>query len=978
MLRLLGEVVLDGTGPVPGRARRVLLATLALARPAPVSVDGLVDAVWGGDPPAHPVAALHNQVSRLRSSLPTGIAVTATPEGYRLDAVDDLVDAARLEGALARAAALPPGHRLPVVDEALALWRGEPYACLDDPVAAGERERLSRVRAALADVRAEDLVSGGRVLEAVVELEGRLPGDPLRERTVELLMRAYVAAGRRADALAAYRDLHARSVDELGLDPSPALRALHAAVVDDTVEVPRPAGTVRPGREAAAEPPVREPVSQHVRTPVPPPMPPPVPHRPVVRLVGRDGDAALASRLLAGHRSVTLVGPGGVGKTRLAEHVAAAVPDRVVTVAELATAEDPADVDGLVASSLRAAPTAGRTARDRVLATLRHGRHLLLLDNCEHVAAAAADLVDAVLAGTPDVTVLATGREPLDVDGERVVRLDPLPPEEAVRLFADRAASLGLPLPSDERTRERVARVCRAVDGLPLGVELAAARLQAMTLEELVERVDDLLGLLVGGRRSTAARHRSLRGLVEWSVRDLPPVLHRTFVRFAVFAGPVDAATAAGVCGGDATEVRDRLAGLARRSLLVQVREPGRPLRYRCLQTVRAYAQDLLEAGGEAGNARDAHARLVVAAAEAAASLDGSATEPLPALAEVRAAHRHLLAVGDGHEALRLAAALHHPALFRMQAEVYGWVAETAARFGDLDDQHTERVVAAAATGAWQTGDLERARLHAAHAERVAARSSWPDAGGSAAEARADVLLFDGDLDGAAGAWEESVVRSRAGGRDARLLTRLADRAMVAGYLDRLDVVESCLAEARALLPAHESWFTAWVDYAEGEALAGHDPTRALDALDRALAAARRTGADFTTGVAGLTWVGLRVRAGDAVAAGPVLRDLLLRWRRAAAWVQQWITLRTAVELLERLGEHVAAARVLGAVEASGTVGVTGPDAERLHLLGLRLAAALPDAAAHRDAGADLDRDAVVDLVLSRLPAGSDSTATAP
>ncbi|MFC5381132.1 BTAD domain-containing putative transcriptional regulator [Aquipuribacter nitratireducens] len=963
MLRLLGEVLVDGASPVPGRARR-LLATLALARPAAVGVDRLVDVLWGDDHPGNPTAALHNHVSRLRGALPPDVAVVTVPAGYRLEAADDVVDVARFERALGVAGARPPGRRLPELDEALALWRGEPYCDLDDPAALGERERLGRVRDALADLRADDLLAAGRVHEAVAELEGRRARDPLRERTVELLMHAYVAVGRRADALAAYRDLRTRMVEELGLDPSPSLRRLELAVMDDdTSTVPAPVPHPRPETEPDLAP------------------------RSVVRLVGREAETALALRLLREHRLVTLVGPGGVGKTRLAHHLVdeASQPtgghDRTVTVVELAPARTEQEVAELVASTLRVHPGAGRTSTDRVVATLRHDRHLLVLDNCEHVVEAAAHLVDAVLTRTPDVVVLATSREPLDVDGERVVPVAPLPLPVAAWLLDDRAAALGLPLPSGAGTADQVARLCEALDGLPLALELAAARLRSMTLEELLDRVDDLLGLLVGGRRTTASRHRSLRALVEWSVRDLPPDLHRTFTRFAVVAGSVDARTAAAVCGLDVDEAAEQLAELSRRSLVVQERAPGRPLRYRCLQTVSAYGVDLLAAGGDLARTRDAHADLVLTDVARAGSLDGPGppgVDGLPSLAETRAAHRHLLGSGDGPRALALAAGLQHPALFRMQAEVFGWVHATADRFGSLDHPDAERVVAAAATGAWQAGDLARARSLADRAAGIAARSGWPDSGASAAEARADVLLFDGDLDGAAVQWDLSVARTRAAGPSARLVTRLADRAMVAGYRGRLEVVEESLGEARALLPPRDaSWFTAWVDYAEGEALAATDPARSLAALDRALALASTTGAEFTIGVAGLTWAGLQVREGDPAAACGVLRDLLLRWRRAAAWVQQWITLRTAVELLERLDEPVAAAQVLGAVEAAGGVGVTGPDAQRLRTVGERLASVLPDAAEHVRAGARLDPEAVVDLVLERVPAATAPTSSA-
>jgi predicted ATPase/DNA-binding SARP family transcriptional activator len=974
MLRVLGRVGLDGVSPLASRAHRVLLAALALDRPHPVPTDRLAHLVWGQDQPVHPAASLQNHVSRLRKLLPPDVRVVSSPDGYALDCPDDGVDAGRLEQAV-RDSASAAGDRGPGVEpeavlrltaEALALWAGTPYLDLeDDDRATAEAVRLSGLRGVLQERHAESLVAAGRADEAVALLEAERRADPLRERTVELLMRAQVAAGRRSEALQSYQDLRRQVVDELGLDPSPRLRRLHADVVADRLAPPAP--TIPPGPAAPARA-VEAP-------PVPRPRPSVVP-RPASTLFGREADLATARATVRGNRLTTLVGPGGVGKTRLALHLVDSLsedplgPDLRTTLVELAHLRDDQDVADLVASTLGAAHGSGASALDRVVAALQGGRHLLLLDNCEHLVEAAARLVDTVLTRTREVTVVATSREPLHVDGEHVLRLEPLDAAAAVALFTDRATAADASFRLDERTAPVVEQLCRALDGLPLALELAAARAGITGVQEVAAGLDRRFALLDRGRRTVASRHRSLRALVEWSVRDLDPELRTTFARLSVFAGPVEVGPAALVCDEAPDDVASRLADLADRSLLVVDRADD-VVRYGFLETVRLYAADLLAASGEAASAGDRHAAWVLATVEAAVS--GTASHDptggsLDRLAELRVAHRFLVATGDGDRALRLAARLHHLAMFRMQSEVFGWVDETAARFGDLDHPDAEAVLASACIGAWQSGDLVRAHALAARAVSVGERSRHPGAGAAGAGAMADVSLFEGDLARGLAQWERAVRLGSALPPGPRRVLDLADTAMVQSYAHEHERAARTIAQARSLLLPGRSWVSVWLDYAEGESLAETDPERALRLLDGALSGAAETGADFVTGVAGLTWAGLQVRLGRPAAATGVLLGLVRRWRRSGARVQQWITLRTVAEALLGLDDLVGAALVLGALEADAAVGhAAGPDQERLARLRAALLDRSPDTVDLLREGAAMPHEQLVDTVLEHL-----------
>ncbi len=562
---LLGpvEVRVGGTVvPLSSVPQRLVLARLVLARGRVVPVAELVDALWGDTPPANAVGNLHSYVSRLRR-LVGSARLAREPAGYRLRLPDDRVDVIRVERLVADArsvASTDPARAAGMLGEALGLWRGEPLSNLADRLAFGpDVARLAEWRRQVREEWFELRLTAGHAADVLPELEEAVAGDPLRERVHLQLMRALHQAGRTAEALRVADGFRRRLVDDFGLDPGPALGELQRRLLADD-----PALRARPRR---------------------PPQPAPAVYPvPTDRFVGRGRELELVREALRAHRSVTVVGPGGVGKTRLVLELLRGHGDGAPTyVVGLAETPTTADVAVVVAGALglRAAPEGGRTAlADRL------GREpaLLVLDNCEHLLAPAADLVAELLGRCPAVRVLATSRQRLGVAGERVIRLGPLSEADQVELFCDRAALLRADFEVSERTRGLAADVCRLLDGLPLAVELAACREAVFGLPQLRDRLSAGLEVLEparGGDRSTA-----VTATVEWSYRLLDPDAQALLDRLAVCragfpAGALDYFAPAGAGNGAAL-----LAELVDASL-VSCDLTADPPRYRLLETVR-------------------------------------------------------------------------------------------------------------------------------------------------------------------------------------------------------------------------------------------------------------------------------------------------------------------------------------------------------------------------------------------------------
>lgn len=687
---LLGAMQLrvdDAPVTLPGAAERGLLAVLLLSPGRTVAAGSLIDRLWSESAlPADPLNALQLRVSKLRRALAAHDldVVVREASGYHAAVDPDQVDLHRFVGRVraARTAARrdEAGDALALYDEALALWRGDPLADFaGEGWATVEAARLEQLHQAALTERAEAALVVGRPGEVAAELEPLVATDPGQEALAGLLMTALYRAGRQADALEVFARTRRHLDDELGLQPSAALRALHQRILEQDDELAAASST--------AAPPPSAPIGS-LRTPAIGQEADTGPRRtlpvPTLRLIGRDDEIAQLGDALTHQRIVTLVGPGGAGKTSLAmaaAHRLAGHFEQHVHLARLAAVSDPADVPLAVADALGvpldgADPNAAVPAR--LFAYLANRRLLLVLDNCEHVVDAVATLVDAIVGAAGDVTILATSREALAVHGEVQVSVAPLavPPEgtpaehvprfAAAALFVERASAVRASLELSEQNLLALATVCRQLDGMPLALELAAARMSSLSLPDLAERLSDRFGLLTSGPRTAEARQRTLRATVEWSHALLSQPEQRAFRRLAVFHGgwTLDAAEAV-VVGQDiaAGDVFDLLDHLVNRSMVVL--DPGSPSRYRMLETLRQYAAEELGTSGEQEDAAARHAAFFRDfAEEAEQSLRGHGQRA--ALQRLRDEHANLRAAlawlsadpGRVEDGLRLAGSL--------------------------------------------------------------------------------------------------------------------------------------------------------------------------------------------------------------------------------------------------------------------------------------------------------------------------------
>ncbi|MFD4654223.1 BTAD domain-containing putative transcriptional regulator [Kitasatospora sp. NPDC058444] len=609
----------DGTPVAIGGARlRALLTALALRQGRPVPADLLVDEVWEAEPPQDSSAALQTLVGRLRRTIGRD-EVGSGPAGYWLTGpATDLADFQRLTGEGRRA--LDAGDHALAAERlraALALWRGPALADLPDR--GGPAVRLEAQREEVRRHRITADLGLGRAAELIAELAELCERQPLDEPLQLLMIRALHESGRTAEALRHYERTRRALADELGVDPGRGLRSLYA-------ELLAPAPQAAPVSSVSPVPPA-DPAPQEESRPGPDPAPLPTatPQLPrsggnlrgrLTSFVGREDDLAALRAMLTDRRLVTLTGPGGSGKTSLsteagrAEQAAGAWPDGV-WVAELAPLESPDAVPAAVVSALglreivlhstnMVAEVIDKRAEDPVRRLVEHCGHrrmLLVLDNCEHLIQAAADLADVLLAECPGLTVLATSREPLGVPGETVLPVEPLPDPVALRLFAERAAAArpGFDPRSDP---EACAEICRRLDGLPLAIELAAARLRVMTARQIADRLDGRFTLLTAGSRTLLPRQQTLRAVVDWSWDLLGKRERAVLRRLAVFAGGWQLEDAEAVCadgvGVAPGEVADLLLSLVDKSLLVADLDGASLPRYRMLETIHEYATERL------------------------------------------------------------------------------------------------------------------------------------------------------------------------------------------------------------------------------------------------------------------------------------------------------------------------------------------------------------------------------------------------
>ena len=619
------EAWVDGRAVALGGQRpRALFAVLALMGGRVVAIDQLIDELWSEAPPTRARDSLQMHVSRLRKGLAEaggdGGRLVSHAGGYLLEVRPGERDIDRWQQALGRArrarADGEPRTARQRFEEALGIWRGQPFAGVStNSLLAGERARLEEERlAAVIDAIELDLQLG-RHGELLGQLEAFVIAHPFKERLVELQMTALYRCGRQADALAAFHAARGRFLDELGIEPAEPLRKLHEDVLTHSAELSPPAE-----KTLEAQPRLTAPSAlSNRRLPVPP-----------NRTIGRDQDVvAVGERLRTGSvRLLTLTGPGGVGKTRLAVEAARAVGADFADGAHfvsLAALYRPEGLPAAIVKALGIIVLSGESA-DRAVERVLAAKHLLLItDNVEQLLAA-APFIAGLLEACPSLTVLATGRAPLALQAEERYPVSPLAlPEpgtpngpreladtDAVTLFCERARAHDPDFDLNDGNAAAVTEICRRVDGLPLAIELAAARCGLLSATEIAERLETALAAPGAGARDAPARQQTLGATIDWSYDLLSDTEKRCFSRFAVFAGgaTIDAAetiTASGL---------DTLDGLVTKSLLRRRRHALAPTRLGMLETIRAYARERFVLATDNDAVRERHYRFYLALAE--------------------------------------------------------------------------------------------------------------------------------------------------------------------------------------------------------------------------------------------------------------------------------------------------------------------------------------------------------------------------
>jgi predicted ATPase/DNA-binding SARP family transcriptional activator len=709
-VRVLGPVEVTGDDgdaiPLAGKHARLLAALLIADRVC--AVDDLVEAVWDGAPPASARKLVQVYISQLRKALPTGIEIATRQGAYEAALPADALDAARFERLLGEAVeARQDGNAalaLSLADRALSLWRGRAYGELAyEDFARGESERLEELRLAATEERLVAQLELGRAAELLGEVLAHADENALRERAHELAMLSLYRCGRQADALEHYAAFRARLDEEFGLEPGPTLRELQRRILQQD-----------PDLDVDAD------AKSQVALPLPP-----------NPLVGRQRELEALHALLERRdsRLLVLTGAGGSGKTRLALEVARQVAGSYangVVLVELAPLRDPALVLPTIAQALQLGIDADENALEALAGALGSQELLLLLDNAEHVRAAAPAYAELV-SRAAHVTLLVTSRAVLHVSGEHVFPVGPLEEEAAIELFAQRAQRLDPGFELGPENVSDIREICRRVDGLPLAIELAAARIRALTPNALRQRLDDRLGLLTGGPRDLPARQQTLRETIEWSVDLLDAGERQVLARLAVFPGGASLGAAELVAGGSI----DALGSLVDHHLIHRVESSGEP-RYGMLETVREYALELL--GAERQSTALDMARYLADVAdevEVEARVRAQALARLdPELDNIRAALAACAETGEAELELRLAGGIWR----------YWWVRGSPAEgierieraLGASDGAPTvarAQALRGAAGLAWVLGDLERSKelAQAAIPVAVEAGSTWDE-----------------------------------------------------------------------------------------------------------------------------------------------------------------------------------------------------------------------------------------------------------
>jgi predicted ATPase/DNA-binding SARP family transcriptional activator len=955
--RVLGPLEVEGAASAspPGAKERCVLACLLLEPGRVVPAAALLEAVWPGAPPESAARSLTVRLANLRRFLaPT--TVTRAGSGYRLDVAPEQVDARRFERLVQDAASLPPREALAGCEEALALWRGAPFADLAHAdLAQSEIRRLEDLRRRADARRAGALVDLGRPGDAVADLERLAAEDPLDEALGRSRMLALYRAGRQADALAAYRTL-ATALRDLGLDPSAETRELERRILAHEVE-PASGGAAAAASDGGASVPsgadgpgagVGQPSAARRAAPR-------LPAR-ASRFLGREAYLARGADLLAGRPLVTLTGVGGAGKTRLALELAAATARRFpegTWWCELAPVAVADDVPGAMADAVGIEPAAGAARLDHAIEHLS-GRHgLLVLDNCEHLLDAAAALAERLLAACPHLRILATSRAPLGVDGEEVVRLAglelPAGDDEAqvraspaAALFLDRARSAGGVVDAEAQLRA-VGEICRRLDGLPLALELAAGRTRSLTPAEIAARLDERFSLLAVSGRRAAARHRTLRAAIDWSYQLLDEPQRRLFERLSVFARGAALDTVREVCAGDGVEaaaVEHILDELVAGSL-VTASAAGPRTTFGMLETLRDYAAERLERRGELARVRDRQADAYAGHAQRIIDAGLSWRSGLPFLDEfddVRAAVRWCEERDPGPQrAFEILVPLWGLAPARHAEEIARLAEEALDRWPEAHPLRLH-VLGTAATARLFAGDAAASHRHAEAA--VALEERVGEVALLGRRALAHLAMYAADPRDAAELTGDVAAQARAAGQDALACECDGFTVQLLHAAGDADAAIALAGRMRADAERLDAPFMrCWALYVTGVVHLDRDPAEARRWLTHAVRLGREVGhhhmVRFSLRALGLA----ALLEGDERQAAERLLGALAHDEARTDAASQWTTLTALALLLADRGRLEPAAELLAAAEGWPASPVLLAFARRA---GERIAAELP------------------------------------
>jgi predicted ATPase/DNA-binding SARP family transcriptional activator len=911
-LRVLGSISVDDADhrgvAIGGEKPRRLLAALILNRNSVVSAERLIDVMWADGVPDTAAATLQSYISRLRRLLPPPTRLISQAPGYRLAVEPGTTDVDRFEVALVAGLEvldLSPAAALDTLDDALAQWRGDAFAeFADEWWVQAEVTRLTELRLHAREARLGALLDLGLDERAAGEAEALTTEHPWRERPWRILVTALHRAGRQGEALRRASEYRARLRDEMGLDPSGEFVALERAVATDAVHpipvVPR-------------EPPTATSLGDDSN-----------------ELLGRDDDEANVVALCERRRLVTLLGPGGIGKTQLALHAAARHQRSTgmrSEVVELARVRDDGGVVAAVATQLDVQTQQGRSVLESVLDLLGTHPLLLVLDNCEHVLDTIAAFAERLLRVCPHVRILATSREPLALPVETVYRVAALPlstddadPRQspAVALFLRRAGDANPDFIFDDDALAAVEDVCRRLDGIPLAIELAAARTRSLSPAEMAERLGDRFGLLAGSIRARDQRHRSLKDLVDWSYDLLEPPAQQLFRRLSAFAGSFDLDAVARVCGfapvaPDATAAL--LATLVDKSMVQAFAGPRTT--YRLLETLREYGSALAEDEREELAGR--HRQWITDVCErGAAGLHGADEGAWLAVFDavfddIRLAVRTAMRGAEVGAALRIVVPAREYAFRRLRYELIGW-AESALAMADDDEPLAAAAWGIVAYGRFVRGEIDAA-IELGERSRLLAARCGTDTFGVAERALGNAWVFRGDTGRGAAAFEELLDGALASGDDARIAhayyMRSLSETSTGGADAGTDYAErAAVAADRCGNPTAQ----AQAAYARGLWLASARPDHALEHLWRSETLARDVGNTWFELFARTETLWLRAFAGEPLVALRAFADVITAWHRAGDWANQWLSLRHVLGICHLLGADELAVIIHGAL----------------------------------------------------------------